>query len=339
MYRILIIFAAILTVASCKQETKGTEVEYMETGDPIVDAMSAEIQKDPSPENLYQRAEALYEREEYARAIEDLTTAISKDSLNPKYYHLLADNYMDYYRSKEALKTMRKVLEMYPTRVPSLLKLAEMEYIVKRYDVSMYNCNLVLKDDPQNAEAYFMLGLNFRDQGEIDRAINSFQTAVEFDSELLDAWVLLGDLYSQKGDKKAIDYYNTAILLAPDRPEMKHSKAFHLQNKGDIPSALQLYKDIIVAEPGYGMAYLNSGILYLQMDSVDRAYENFDILASREPTNANAFFYRAQAQYLRGDLDAAVKDLQNTLNLNDEDAEARKLLNDILLEMDAAKNG
>ena len=311
----------------------------METGDPIIDAMSQEVLKDPSAPNLYQRAEALYEREEYARAIDDLNNAISKDSLNPKYYHLLADSYMDYYRSKDALATMRRVLKIYPTRAASLLKLAEMEYIVKRYDVSMYNCNLVLKDDPQNAEAYFMLGLNFRDQGELEKAINALQTAVEFDSELIDGWVLLGDLYSQKGDKKAVDYYNTAILLAPEKPEMKHSKAYHLQNNGDIPGALQLYREIIITHPAYGMAYLNGGILYLQLDSIDKAHESFDILAGREPTNPNAFFYRAQTHYLRGDYDAAVKDLQNTINLNDEDKEARALLNDILLEIDEAKKG
>lgn len=322
------------SLLSCKQEPVTKKVEFAKTGDEIVDALSQQIESNPdSPVAYYSRAEALYERENYPLAISDLEQAIKLDSLNPNYYHLLADSYMDYYRSKEALATMRKVLKLYPTRVHTLLKLAEMEYIVKRHDVSMYNLNLIIKDNPQNAEAFFMLGMNFRAVGQIDKAINSFQTAVEFDSELLDAWVILGDLYAEKGDERAIEYYNSAIMLAPDKPEMKHNKAFYLQNNGRIQEALTLYREIVISNPDYGMAFLNSGVLYLQQDSLDKAYEQFNILAGREPTNANAFFYRGQVHYVKGNLEAAKTDLENTLRLNPEDKDARSLLDEILIEI------
>ena len=313
---------------------KKTETGYMATGDQAVDALSKQIEKAPlQAENYFQRAGILYEKEEYARAIADMEKALAIDSLNPNYYHLLADSYMDYYRSKDALETMRKVLKIYPDRVPSLLKLAEMEFIVKRHDVSIYNCNLILKDNPQNAEAFFMLGLNFKELGETQKAINSFQTAVENDPDLLDAWVIIADMYAEQGDNKAIDYYNSAIMLAPDKPEMKHSKAFYLQNNGKVNEAKHIYRDIVVSTPSYGMAYLNLGVLYLQQDSVDLAFEQFDILTSREPTNPNAFFYRAQTHFLKGDMEAAKVDLQNTLRLNPDDSDAQSLLDEVLMEL------
>jgi len=145
--------------------------------------------------------------------------------------------------------------------------------------------------------------------------------------------MILGDLYAEKGDKKAIDYYNSAILLAPTKAEPRHSKAYYLQNNGDIPGAIELYRDIVVTNPEYSMAYLNSGILYLQQDSLDRAYEQFDILAGREPQNANAYFYRAQVQFIRGDMAAAKMDLQNTLRLSPDDAQALELLKDVEKEL------
>lgn len=328
----LAILFALLT--SCKPDPVTTKVGFAKTGDEIVDALSGEIEKNPdAAAPYYKRAEALYERENYPLAISDLEKAIKIDSLNPDYYHLLADSQMDYYRSKEALATMRKVLKLYPTRVPTLLKLAEMEYIVKRHDVSMYNLNLIIKDNPQNAEAFFMLGMNFRALGEIDKAINSFQTAVEFDSGLLDAWVILGDLYAEKGDARAVDYYNSAIMLAPDKPKLKHNKAFYLQNNGRIPEAQALYREIVISNPDYGLAFLNSGVLYLQQDSLDKAYEQFNILVGREPTNANAFFYRGQVQYIKGNLEAAKTDLENTMRLNPADKDAQGLLDEILIEL------
>lgn len=333
MTKYILAFLVAIAIFACKGDKK-KEVVYQKTGDEIVDALSEQILNAPLvPEHYYQRASALYEREDYALAIEDLKKAIAIDSLNPNYYHLLADNYMDYYRSREALETMRDVLKIYPERVPSLLKLAEMEYIVERHDVSIYNCNLILKNNPQNADAFFILGLNFRALKEIDQAIGAFQTAVEFDPELIDAWMILGDLYAEKGSKKAIDYYNSAILLAPDKPEPKHSKAFYLQNNGDMPGAIDLYREIVVSNPDYTMAYLNSGILYMQMDSLDRAYEQFNILAGRQPQNANAYFYRAQVHFVRGDMEEAKTDLENTLRLNPEDTDAQDLLSEVKKEL------
>jgi len=211
-----------------KETTKKQKVGYQKTGDEIIDALSQQIENAPLvPQHYYKRASALYEREDYALAIDDLNKALAIDSLNPDYYHLLADSYMDYYRSRD----------------------------------------------------------------------------------------------------------NSAILLAPTKAEPRHSKAYYLQNNGDIPGAIELYRDIVVTNPEYSMAYLNSGILYLQQDSLDRAYEQFDILAGREPQNANAYFYRAQVQFIRGDMAAAKMDLQNTLRLSPDDAQALELLKDVEKEL------
>ena len=122
-------------------------------------------------------------------------------------------------------------------------------------------------------------------------------------------------------------------MLAPERPETKHSKAYFLQNNGDIPGALKLYREIIIGEPSYGMAYMNTGVLYMQLDSLDKAYEQFDILADREPTNANAFFYRAQVSFLKGEYEAAKSDLANTLALNPDDKDAISLLAEVEKEI------
>ena len=69
----------------------------------------------------------------------------------------------------------------------------------------------ILKLDPQNAEAYFMFGMNFKEQEDLERSINSFQTAVEFDPDLVDAWINLGALHAQLGNEIAIKYFDNAI--------------------------------------------------------------------------------------------------------------------------------
>ena len=155
------------------------------------------IAKDSTSDKLfYERGAAYYKLENYDGAIHDLIHAINLDSLQYPYYHLLTDVLLDYYRSKEAVLTMERCIELLPDSRPSMLKLSEIYHILKQYDDSMALCNRLLYQDQQDEEAYFMLGMNFRAKGEIDKAINSFQTATELEPDLVDAWILLGELLS-----------------------------------------------------------------------------------------------------------------------------------------------
>ena len=131
---ICLVTIAIFSLVSCGGNGPKKEV-LKPTGDDLIDQLSLQLQE--SPENidlLYQRAQAYYDKDEYNSAIVDLEKAMSIDSLKPEIYHLLADNYLDYYRSREALDMMEKVVRLFPERIPSLLKLSEMQMILNQYE-------------------------------------------------------------------------------------------------------------------------------------------------------------------------------------------------------------
>lgn len=328
-----------LIIISCKggEEKKDGP---QPTGDALVDQLTQQLQNTPEDiDLLFQRASVYYEKDEYESSIQDLQKAMSIDSLQPKIYHLLADNYLDYYRSREALDMMEKVVRLFPDRIPSLLKLSEMQMILNQYENSVFTVNEILRLSPQNNEAYFMLGMNFRAMGDVDRAINSFQTAVENDPEMIDAWLILGELHEKKGSKDAIKFYNNAVNVAPDKPEALHSKAFYLQNNEDIPGALEIYKEIIIKNPNYADAYLNSGILYMEIDSLDRAFEQMNLLAGVQPENPLAYYYRGMIHEAFGNYEAAIIDLQNSLNINPAFEQAQALLTKVIDKAPAKSEG
>lgn len=308
----------------CKNDSVSkTEI----TGDPDIDGATAEINKDPqNADKYYQRAKIFYNKGTYDRSILDLQKAMSIDSLNPDYYHLISDAYLDYYNSKEAMNAMYKVLTLYPERVPSLLKMAELKYILEDYDGSILNINEVIRLDRQNAEAYFMLGMNFKALNDMERAINAFQTAVEMDSGLTDAWITLGEIFEERKDPKAIKYFDSAILSDPKSMQALHAKAFYIQNHGDIAGAQLIYRNIITTDKTYSDAYLNSGLLYMEMDSIDRAFEQFDLLAGIEPTNYMGFYMRGVVNERKGNKVAALKDYQSAYNLNSKDKKVEEAL-------------
>lgn len=325
---VLLAIVTLLFLISCKD--KETTETVTSSGNHAIQELTQLIREEPEDAMLYfERAKLFYDETAYDEALDDLKKAQSIDSIQPEFYHLLADVYLDYYKSFEALKAMEKVVALHPTRIPSLLKLAEFQYILKQYNESIFTCNEILAVDQLEPEAYFMLGMNFRALNDMERSKNAFQTAVENDPELIDAWLMLGSIHELENDPKAIVFYDNALLVAPESIEALHAKAFYLQNHKQIPEAIELYKKINLIDVQYPDAYLNSGLLYLELDSLGQAFEQFNILVSTDVTNPLGYFYRGYTYEQGGEMEKAKSDYKQALQLAPEFEEARKALEEL----------
>lgn len=331
-FRALVFLALLVSLSNCKSDSKDQQGDKKEilTGDTDLDFFTAKIQENGlDPELRYQRASVLYDRGKYSEAIEDLRVAITIDSLEPRYYHLLSDVFLDDNNSNKALQTLKVASQLFPERIPTLLKLSEMHYIIKQYQESMGVLNNIVRLDPRNAEAYFMLGLNFRSLGESMRAKNALQTATEFDAKLIDAWLVLAEMLVDEGNPKAEEYLKTALLIDPENINTLHSMAYFKQNHDQVDEALELYRKINEIDRNYADAYLNAGILRLERNELDLALEQFNILVGLEPTNPVAHYYKGYTHYLSGQTDIAKLSIQNAINLNSDYTKAKEFLEEI----------
>ena len=318
---VILIYLILLTSCwSCKSEpatSETTTTALPTTGNPAIDGFTKEIAAKPNDPRLYaQRGALFYENENYDEAIKDLEVALSYDSTNVTYLHLLADAYLDYYQSYNALSTLQKAATLYPNRIPTLLKLCEFELILEQHEASIKTINKVLALQPLNPDAFFMLGMNFKEMGNIDRAIGSFQTAVENDPDLVDAWINLGQLHAKKNSKMAGVFFDNALQVDPNNTTALHAKAAYLHDTNRLQEALATYRQLNITDPTYEEGFFNTGIIYLEMDSLKRAYQHFDLAAKTSPTYIMAYYYRGLVQEQQGDLEAAKKDYQQALNLN-----------------------
>lgn len=329
IFVLLVALAGICVSQNACKESKPKEeaIDFPITGDKIVDALSAEIAKDPLNADLrFKRAERLYILQKYDECIEDLRVAITTDSLQAPYYHLLADAFMDNNLSSRALQSMQKAGALFPNRIPTLLKLSEFQLILTQYDAAILTLNEIIRMDPQNAEAYFMLGTTLKEMGEKKRAINAFQTATEMDSKLIDAWISMGNIYSELGDKTALTIYRNAVTIAPENSTALHALAYYLQNHGQESEAISLYRKIHLQDPGYTAAYLNCGILLMERDSIDKAMEMFNIMIGTDPKDWAGYYYRGKLFAEQGKVKEALADLKSSLNLNPENENTEKLI-------------
>ena len=121
------------------------------TGSALVKEITESLQKDPLNGDLYySRAKIFYEKEMYDEAISDMAQAMRIDSVNVDYHHLLADVFLDYYKSRQALQTLERAAVLYPKRIPTLLKLSEFQVILRQNDEAFTTIDQILKIDPQN---------------------------------------------------------------------------------------------------------------------------------------------------------------------------------------------
>ena len=106
------------------------------------------------------------------------------------YHHLLADIYLDYFPFTFSFKKRcERAVAIAPEHIASLLKLSEIQLYLKQNKASLITIDKVLRIDRQQSLAFFFMGANFEEMGDMNRAINSYQEASEIDPEMLDTWI------------------------------------------------------------------------------------------------------------------------------------------------------
>lgn len=312
---IALLISLTVLIASCGGE-ETTPDTTVAADEPAIANLNRQIAANPGDASLYAaRAELYYREDAFDEAIADLQHALTMDSVNVDYHHLLADVYMDYFQSRMALKTMQRAAALYPERIPTLLKLSEYHLILKQYDESMKTVDQVLRLDPQSAEGYFMLGMNLKETGDTIPAINAFQESVEINPELLDAWINLGQLHASIDGYLAEEFFDNAIELDPLNPYAYHAKADYLRDQDKLTEAIELYRKIAQIDSQYEEAYYNAGLLYMELDSVALAYDQFDIALQVDPLHIRSYFFRGYAAELMGRVEQARSDYRHALRL------------------------
>lgn len=335
MKKINILYLIILSVCTffaCKETEK--EQKFVTTGNPVIDGLSKRIAENPKNDSLYaMRAAAYYKDNIYDEAIKDLAKAIAIDTTNAAYHHILADVYMDKNESRMAIRTMERIVALYPTRIPSLLKLAELQHIVQQYKPSIEITAKVLQIDPQSAEAFFMQGRNLSALNEKERAIAAFKKCTSLDAEHVDAWVELGHLIEEKKDPTALQYFLAAQRIDSTDVHAIFGEAVHYSNRGELEKAITTYKRVVAKNPQDADALYNIGLLYMDLKKIKEAKDNFNICINIDAQYVMAFFYRAVCNEQLGQLAEAKKDYENTMRLSPNFERGRLALEKINLKV------
>jgi tetratricopeptide (TPR) repeat protein len=115
----------------------------------------------------------------------------------------------------------------------------------------------------QSPLGHVLKGNEYKAKGDRLRAEGQYLLALEQNPELAEAHASLGEIYlDRKSHQKAIDRFEKALSLDYKTPVLFMRLAFAYRSRGDLDSAIRVYKAFIENYPVIPEAHLGLGGLY-----------------------------------------------------------------------------
>ena len=170
-------------------------------------------------------------------------------------------------------------------------------------DAAIQACDQAIRQNPRDAVSYANRGVEYRNKGDLDRALADFTKAIAIDPKFAVAYNNRGLVFREKGDiDRALADYSKAIEVDP-----KHVLAYYnrcwlraTENR-DLPLALADCDAAIRLAPS-DPGYLGSrGFVYLRQNRLDEAIADYDAALKLDPRMAASLYGRGLAKQKKGD--------------------------------------
>ncbi|NUN64187.1 tetratricopeptide repeat protein [Pseudanabaena biceps] len=185
--------------------------------------------------------------------------------------------------------------------------------------------------DPEGDRALFIAeaelqnsqGIRLAQQGKLDAAIASFQTAISLDTNLADAYYNLGIALSETDNiAQALLNFQTTVKLNPNHANGLYNLGLTLVKLGKPEQAIAYYSQALEILPNDIQTYHALGNAFFAQDKWDKAIECYQSALNIDPNFIAIIGSMGAALSERGQLQEAISYLQSALELDPNNAEA-----------------
>src|ERR1700704_3604835 len=143
-------------------------------------------------------------------------------------------------RHSEAIEASRRAVTLRPS-AESYFNIGLANYYLKQYREAENNYRQSIRLDPYNAaDAYYALGLAYRDWGRADDEIQAYKQAIRLRSDYTSAFERLGSRYlKSKKYTEAIEVFKQIAALKPGDPNAPNSMGEAYLEMGRFPEAVE----------------------------------------------------------------------------------------------------
>ncbi|MFN3361156.1 MAG: tetratricopeptide repeat protein [Pseudanabaenaceae cyanobacterium] len=192
----------------------------------------------------------------------------------------------------------------------------------------------VLAQDPQQADAWHLLGVLALQVGDYTKAVELIQQAINLQNQNPNFYNSLGEAFRHQGQGElAIKSYRAALALKPDYGEVWMNLGLVYQALQRQTEAIDAYTNALQYQPNLGRALNNLGVLYRQQGEYEQAIAVLERAIQLHPNYSNAYDNLGLVYQSKGDYDRAISYHQQAIRLDNKDYHAYNNLGNAYQEL------
>jgi len=218
----------------------------------------------PTAEESYQRGVEHFNSRNLTAAIRFLDLAVQQDPNYVKAYQKLGEIYVLQGKYEQAEQNYLKAVALDSASISSLLNLGAIQARQGKYQEALNTYQRALDIDPQNpvvldrlaslqsviSDVHFQKGLELKQRGELDAALEEFQAAKNSSPRQLGPLIEIGYIFLEKKDPEEADkYFQQALAYQADFiPALLGAGEAQLA-QGDPEKARNYFEKVLSIEP------------------------------------------------------------------------------------------
>lgn len=181
------------------------------------------------------------------------------------------------------------------------------------------------QDFPKDAEAFFMSGFVYRNQGNSEKAVMCWERCVELDSNHTKAYHGMGEVALDKGEyEKAVELWQRVLEIDPKLPGVYNSLASALMCMGKAEEAVKAFqKDIEISGQSVHSQFM-LGKQYQLLKEYEKAGKCYETVIKMAPGYTQAYHGLATVCAMLGEKEKSKGFMETFRNLKDEEMKVLK---------------
>ncbi len=204
---------------------------------------------------LLNQASLLVKLGELDKAKQLLMQAVGIAPKMPQIRNLLGRIYLERKELNRAEEELKKAIQLGSFLPDPYVDLADVYITKQEYDQALEVCKKAIQLKAEYPQIYSNIAAIYFLKGELTRAEDYYKEAIKLDPKFADAYVDLGDLYGKKAN---------------------------------LVEAIKLYQTALGLNPNLAMAHFRLGVVYLSLDSKEKAKEELKLYLQISPEGKNA---------------------------------------------------
>ncbi|MBD3187526.1 tetratricopeptide repeat protein [Candidatus Bathyarchaeota archaeon] len=174
----------------------------------------------------------------------------------------------------------------------------------------------VMRLDPGNPIPEFQLGRCLRAAGKVEEAIEHLKRVIKVDPSMAIARIELGIAFRQVGElQRAIKEFRQAAELVPDDTEIWFQMGYTLYKSNDLDGAIEAYERAIALDPTHLPSLSKLGCAWCRTGDLEKSIETFEKAIRVDPESVDLLLDYTCALRRSGNLDVAERKARKAVEL------------------------